>query len=74
MEIWTQANSTSSHLPPGQAGEAATHADNPGRRPLFQRIGWRRASSGERRLVFIQGAVILAAVLVIGTLVLMALR
>ena len=41
---------------------------------MFQRIGWQRPSLEERRWWVIQGAVILATVLAIGTLVLLALR
>lgn len=74
MEIWPQTNASSTHLPPGGGSETATLANGPGRRPLFQRIGWRRASADERRSWLIQGAVILAAVLVIGSLMLLALR
>lgn len=41
---------------------------------MFQRIGWRRPSEQERRSWLIQGAVIVGAVLLIGTLMLLALR
>lgn len=41
---------------------------------VFQRIGWRRPSAAERRLWLVQGAVILGAVLIIGTLMFLALR
>lgn len=41
---------------------------------MFQRIGWRRPSSDERRWWVIQGVVILGTVLLIGTLLLLALR
>ncbi|MBI2956308.1 MAG: hypothetical protein HYY26_03230 [Acidobacteria bacterium] len=41
---------------------------------VLQRIGWRRPSPEERRLWVIQGALILGAVLLIGTLMLLALR
>lgn len=41
---------------------------------MFQRIGWQRPSPDERRWWFIQGALILATVLVIGTLIFLALR
>ena len=41
---------------------------------MFQRIGWRRASAGERRLWLIQGAIILGVVLLIGGLMLWILR
>ena len=74
METWSQTNPSPSQLPPGRTGEAATLAENPGRRPLLQRIGGRHASPDERRLWLIQGAVILAAVLAIGTLMFLALR
>lgn len=74
METWPQTDPYSSHPPPGGGSETATLANGPGRRPLFQQIGWRRASPDERRSWLIQGAVILAAVLVIGSLMLLALR
>ena len=41
---------------------------------MLQRIGWIRPSPDERRWWFIQGAVILASVLAIGTVVFLALR
>lgn len=41
---------------------------------MFQRIGWRRPTTGERRLWWIQGAVIVSGVLIIGVLILAALR
>ncbi|HKZ53214.1 MAG TPA: hypothetical protein VJA25_14270 [Dehalococcoidia bacterium] len=41
---------------------------------MFQRIGWRRPSADERRLWLIQGVVILGIVLLIGSLLLLALR
>ncbi len=41
---------------------------------MFQRIGWRHPTEGERRLWWIEGTVILAAVLVIGGLIVLALR
>jgi hypothetical protein len=41
---------------------------------MFQRIGWRRPSAHERRWWIIQGVVILGTVLLIGTLLLLALR
>lgn len=41
---------------------------------MFQRIGWRRPTDGERRLWWIEGALILTAVLVIGTLIFLALH
>lgn len=41
---------------------------------MFQRIGWRRPSKSERRWWVIEGIVVLGAVLLIGTLMLLALR
>lgn len=41
---------------------------------LLQHIGWRRPSEEERRWWLVQGAVIVGAVLLIGTLMLLALR
>lgn len=41
---------------------------------MFQRIGWQSPSAEERRLWFIQGALVLGAVLVVGSLVFFALR
>ncbi len=41
---------------------------------MFQRIGWRRASAGERRLWLIQGAIVVGVVLLIGGLMLWILR
>jgi len=41
---------------------------------MLQRIGWIRPSPDERRWWLIQGAVILASVLAIGTVVFLALR
>lgn len=41
---------------------------------MFQRIGWSRPSAQERRWWIIQGVVILGGVLLIGTLLLLALR
>jgi hypothetical protein len=42
--------------------------------PMFQRIGWRRASAVERRLWLIQGAIIVGVVLLVGGLMLWILR
>ena len=59
----------------GEPGsQASARTMNPGRRIMFQRIGWQRPSLEERRWWVIQGALILATVLAIGTLVLLALR
>lgn len=74
METWSEQSPTSSQPPPGEAEEAALAEGAHERRSMLQRIGWRRPSPDEQRLWFIQGAVILAAVLVIGTLMLLALR
>ena len=41
---------------------------------MWQRIGWRRPSPQERRWWLIQGVVILGGVLLLGTLMLLALR
>lgn len=41
---------------------------------MFQRIGWRRPSPEERHLWMVQGVIILAAVLLISTLMFLALR
>jgi len=41
---------------------------------MFQRIGWRRPTPEERRIWYIQGALILGAVLLIGSLMLLAFR
>jgi hypothetical protein len=41
---------------------------------MFQRIGWRRPSPDERRWWLVQGVIILGIVLLIGTLLLLALR
>ena len=41
---------------------------------MFQRIGWRRPSEQERRLWVVQGVLILGGVLLIGALMLFALR
>ena len=57
---------------PGSRTSAPTL--NPGRTIMFQRIGWQRPSLEERRWWVIQGAVILATVSAIGTLVFLALR
>ncbi|MFQ5694535.1 MAG: hypothetical protein ACE5HB_00945 [Terriglobia bacterium] len=40
---------------------------------MFQRIGWRRPSAGERRGRLIRAALILAAVLLLGALIRLAL-
>lgn len=41
---------------------------------MYQRIGWRRASSKERRWWIIEGVIILGTVLLLGTLLMLALR
>jgi hypothetical protein len=41
---------------------------------MFQRIGWLRPSQSERRLWWIEGVLISAVVLLIGLLMLLALR
>ena len=41
---------------------------------MLQRIGWLRPSPDERRWWLIQGVVILASVMAVGTVVLLALR
>lgn len=43
-------------------------------RPAFQRIGWQRPTAGERRLWIVGGVLILAGVLLIGALMVLALR
>jgi hypothetical protein len=55
----------------GLAGEGETPREGA---LMLQRIGWLRPSPDERRLWLIQGAVILASVLAIGTVVFLALR
>ena len=55
------------------AGSARRLGQLVGRR-VFQRIGWLRPSQHERRLWWIEGALISALVLVIGLLMLVALR
>jgi hypothetical protein len=41
---------------------------------MFQRIGWRRASPRERRWWIIEGVIIIGTVLLLGTLLMLALR
>lgn len=52
----------------------ARQGNVPGEKVMFQRIGWQRPSPDERRFWLIQGALILASVLAVGTLVFLALR
>lgn len=61
--------------PPRQRGTNPTSPKSSQEgKSVFQRIGWRRPSPDERRLWMIQGIIVLAAVLLIGTLMFLALR
>ncbi|MDA2912839.1 hypothetical protein MYX77_02555 [Acidobacteriia bacterium AH_259_A11_L15] len=61
----------SSDHPPPSGQPAANHGRRS--RSLFQRIGARRPSAGERRLWIVQGIIILGAVLLLGALMFWAL-
>lgn len=65
----------SSEPPPLTAGTGRVYRNRGTQRvPMFQRIGWRRASAVERRLWLIQGAIVVGVVLLIGGLMLWILR
>jgi len=69
---YTQRLLAAAMAEPGSHASAPTM--NRGRAIMFQRIGWQRPSLEERRWWVIQGALILATVLAIGSLVLLAMR
>lgn len=65
----------SSEPPPVSAGGGRVYRHRGAQGvPMFQRIGWRRASAVERRLWLIQGAIVVGVVLLIGGLMLWILR
>lgn len=60
-------------LPDSGAGLLTRTLGRPGT-AVLQRIGWLRPSADERRLWLVEGAVILAAVSLIGTLMFLLIR
>lgn len=59
---------------PDTPGGWASSTDSREGMSVFQRIGWRRPSADERRWWLVQGAIVLASVLVIGSLMFLAFR